>query len=546
MFAFTSWFWLFAGMSTAGLVQLRDGASSEPIAVTMNGSYAGVYDSVYKQDWFLGVPYAIPPIGEGRFRVPMSLNGTWTGTKNAKAYSKECVGYGSDQWPYETSEDCLYLNVVRPAGYENTKLPVAFWIHGGGYYQGGGVDQRYNLSFIVQNSVKIGKPIIGVSINYRLSAWGFLYSREIQGSGATNLGLRDQRLALHWLQENIEGFGGDPEKVTIFGESAGASSVGFHLTAYNGRDDKLFRAAAMESGNPVAYGELNTSEWYQPLYDAISAQAGCNNTINSLECLRAIPFETLNSVINGTTKASNGASLTDFSPTVDGDFIARYTSLQMADGSFVKVPIISGANSDEGTAFSPQGINTTTDFAALLPPPTPHPPPPSLPQRPIRPPYGPQYRRSASYHGDAFFIAARRLTCKTWSLHSLPAYCYRFTALTSNVVPVTGVTHYQEIAFVFLNLRRVGYAPPNKNPFEGMGEGTRELARFISSSWVGFVSDLDPNSWRKRAGWNGSEVEWPKYDVGNPLNIVLDANLTSPTKNAVLHLEQAGKMNILK
>jgi carboxylesterase type B len=102
----------------------------------------------------------------------------------------------------------LYLNVVRPAGYENTKLPVAFWIHGGGYVEGGGVDQRYNLSFMVQNSVSIGKPIIGVSINYRLSTWGFLFSREMTGSGNTNLGLRDQRLALHYLQENIAGFGG--------------------------------------------------------------------------------------------------------------------------------------------------------------------------------------------------------------------------------------------------------------------------------------------------------------------------------------------------
>jgi carboxylesterase type B len=102
---------------------------------------------------------------------------------------------------------------------------------------------------MVQNAVKIGKPIVTVNINYRLSAWGFLSgSEELMDTGALNLGLRDQRLALQWVQENIAAFGGDPSQVTIYGESAGAASVGYHLTAYNGRDDKLFRAAIMQSG----------------------------------------------------------------------------------------------------------------------------------------------------------------------------------------------------------------------------------------------------------------------------------------------------------
>lgn len=90
----------------------------------------------------------------------------------------------------------------------------------GGLYEGGNADRRYNMSFIIQNSVDSNNPIIGVQINYRLSGWGWLYSKEIQDTGVTNIGLRDQRLALHWVQENIEAFGGDPTKVTIFGESA--------------------------------------------------------------------------------------------------------------------------------------------------------------------------------------------------------------------------------------------------------------------------------------------------------------------------------------
>ena len=95
-------------------------------------------------------------------------------------------------------------------------MPVGVWIHGGGLYQGGTRDERYNLSFIVQNSVEIGKPIVAASIAYRLGPWGFLNSQEVSGSGNTNIGLRDQRLALHWINENIGAFGGDKDKVTIW------------------------------------------------------------------------------------------------------------------------------------------------------------------------------------------------------------------------------------------------------------------------------------------------------------------------------------------
>jgi carboxylesterase type B len=168
--------------------------------------------------------------------VPESLNSTWSTIKNATTYPPFCVGYGGDDIGHEESEDCLYLNVIRPSSTTSSSLlPVAVWIHGGGLFMGGSNDPRYNLSFIVQNSVDMSKPMIGISIQYRLSAWGFLGGKEALGGGATNLGYRDQRLALHWIQENIAAFGGDPSKVTIWGESAGGQSVGAQLLAYNGR-----------------------------------------------------------------------------------------------------------------------------------------------------------------------------------------------------------------------------------------------------------------------------------------------------------------------
>jgi cholinesterase len=210
-----------------------------PTAQVLNGTYSGLYSPEYNQDFFLGMPYSQPPVGDLRFRVAQSLNTSWAGTKNATQYSLECIGYGSDQWVLgnKISEDCLTLNVIRPSGLTGEALPVAVWIHGGGFFEGGSADPRYNLSYIVQQSSKMNTPFIGVSINYRLQAWGFIFGKEIAEEGSTNLGIRDQRLALHWVQENIAAFGGDPTKVTIWGESAGGFSVGAHLVAYGGRDD---------------------------------------------------------------------------------------------------------------------------------------------------------------------------------------------------------------------------------------------------------------------------------------------------------------------
>lgn len=193
-----------------------------PTVTVRNGTYFGLHNPHYNQDYFLGIPFAQPPLDELRFQLPQPLNHSWTGLRNATEYSPECIGYGSDTWLLGNivSEDCLTLNVIRPAGVDtdaDTKLPVLLFIHGGGWYEGGSRDPRYNQSFLVERSVQMGQPIIGVSINYRLSNWGFLWGEAIAAAGLGNLGIRDQRLALHWVQENIAAFGGDPSRVTIQG-----------------------------------------------------------------------------------------------------------------------------------------------------------------------------------------------------------------------------------------------------------------------------------------------------------------------------------------
>jgi len=347
----------------------------KPVAHIKNGTYEGIYSPNYNQDFFLGLPYAQPPLKDLRFANPVSLNTTWAGPRDASSYSPACIGYGPSQWGYPLSENCLYLNVIRPAGIHKP-LPVAVWIHGGGYVQGSGVDLRYNLSFIVNQSVVIGHPIIGVTLNYRLSAWGFLQSDEVKQSGNSNFGLRDQRLALHWLQENIAAFGGkswlllvlvnsptkgagDPKQVTIWGQSAGAMSVGSHLLAFNGRDDSLFRAAIMESGGPASLAAATQS--FQPLYSNLTQKTGCDEVTDSLQCLRSLSFEKLNAAINTTSLA--GA----WRPDLDGDFIQRHSLRQLADNAFVHIPILIGTNSDEATTLaSPSNINTTEQFQELL------------------------------------------------------------------------------------------------------------------------------------------------------------------------------------
>lgn len=144
---------------------LRRSGTGQPVAQVKNGTLVGIYNAKYKQDFFLGVPFAQPPVGQLRLSNPVPLD-TKFKTKQATKYYPNCVGYGSDDWSYELSEDCLALNVVRPAGYSlESKLPVVVWVYGGGYIQGGSNDQRYNLSFIIQDSMQMGKPIIGISIN---------------------------------------------------------------------------------------------------------------------------------------------------------------------------------------------------------------------------------------------------------------------------------------------------------------------------------------------------------------------------------------------
>lgn len=191
---------------------------SAPTVDTTNGTYVGTYLECFDQDIFLGMRYAQSPLGSLRFVNPQPVNETFSEVREAKEYlpSRMNLGdsEGGDNWGLEQSEDCLGINVIRPANTTGP-LPVLIYIYGGGFYQGASSVDAYNLSYIVQESVEMGKPMIGVSFNYRLSGFGFLGGEEVVKRGYTNVGLRDQLLAIEWVQENIDEFGGDPNHIVL-------------------------------------------------------------------------------------------------------------------------------------------------------------------------------------------------------------------------------------------------------------------------------------------------------------------------------------------
>jgi carboxylesterase type B len=538
----------FFQQQTPDLRQLSCQANNSAIVRVYNGTIIGTHSNAHNQDHFLGVPFAQPPIDGLRFRTPQSLNTTFPNNLyQATEYAPACIGYGSGESSLPLSEDCLYLNVIRPSGYDNVSLPVGLWIHGGGFTNGGSRMPGYNLSYIVENSVRIGKPIIGVSIAYRLSGWGFLASQQVSGQGQTNIALRDQRLAMHWTKENIGAFGGDAEKITIWGESAGAASVGFQLTAYNGRDDNLFWAAIMQSCNPIFYYSFDVEAAYQPAYDNLVNLTNCSTAIDTLDCLRHADYQIINDFFNSTAGSN-------WQPIVDGDFIARWGSQQLAEGAFVHVPIIDGANSDEGTSFSPVGVNTTHDFAsdvtligkvpgestgyagaspsiresflrellAAYPDESEYwiPGVDELGNTTLNDPRGAMYRRSAAYWGDVRIVANRRGTCEAWTARGIDAYSYRFNTRSTGTSIFAGVPHAEEIPYVFNNTLGLSIStPPLDQP-----QSYQELAILMSSTWASFMHDRDPNGWLSK---NATSAHWPVYDLHTPQEIVWDANVTA-------------------
>ena len=428
---------------------------------------------------------------------------------------------------------------MRPTGYENQSLPVLIWIFGGGLTVGSTADPQYNISGIVKTASDSGQPFIGVSIGYRLGVWGFLQDPSILAEGSTNAGLLDQRLAMRYVHENIAAFGGDASRVTIWGESAGAQSIGLHLHSYGGRDDGLYQAAIMESGGPVGTN-LSPLTFYASPFENLTRTVGCWNVgaANRLPCLRNLTSTEL--------FHSNYSQV--WNPIVDGDFLTAYPSTLAANGTFVHVPILTGANSDEGVSFSTKGLdNATAIFDNLLYWRSYALSPPSIrtlldlyPNNPsIEPPYrdtsnttypknGLQWRRDAAIGGDLVIISQRRKTAEEFVKGGISnVYSYRFDTPLWNVSAPVSVPHFVNVVFSFQNISGALGPLPEYQSY-------KDLATSIGRAYASFVSFHQPNGPSVGAGGYGGASgkatnftglpTWPKYSLSRPTNMVLNAN----------------------
>jgi para-nitrobenzyl esterase len=453
-------------------------ASADPLKVkTDQGKVQGKTINDGKVRAFLGLPYAAPPVGDLRWKAPEPV-AKWKDTRDATKFGAHCAqGRVFDDMVFQDSgpsEDCLFLNVYVPANAtDKSKLPVMFWIHGGGYAGGASSEPRHNGDFLPL------KGVVLVTINYRLGVFGFLVTDELAkeaNGSAGNYGLMDMVAALQWVNANIKNFGGDPGNVTIFGESAGSFAVStlmaspmaqglFHRAI--GESGAAFPSGINLGGETVAERAKTDGAWV----DSIGAK--------SLKDLRAMPTEQL-------LEAAKKKGTTGFAPVIDGRLITEPIPDTYAAGKQAHVPLLAGWNADEGSFFAMHGMTApqwnamagglfkerSVAFLKLYPGET-----------------DAQALRSAIDYGSDSFIALG--TWKWIEAHSKtgqsPVYRYHFelAAPPSKYHPGTFAFHSDDIEYVFGTLdTRPGYTVRDED---------RKLSDQMMSYWTNFARSGDPN-----------------------------------------------------
>ena len=455
---------------------------------------------------FKGIPFAAPPVGAWRWKAPQPV-APWSGVKQATRFGPSCVQdpnfaklFGASG---NLSEDCLYLNVWTPAKTAADRLPVMVWIYGGGFVGGMTSIPAYDGTHFAS------KGVVLVSIAYRLGVFGFLahpdLSRESGNKGSGTYGLQDMIAGLKWVQANIDRFGGDPHRVTIFGESAGGIAVS--MLAASPAAKGLFQGAISESGGNFGPPRVSNEGGATAPSLAVAEQTGRSFLdklgANDINAARQLPAETL--------QAALGPGLqTMFWPVFDGNILpGNQYELYLAK-RFNDTPVLIGTNSDEGALFAQPGV-TPASFGSQ-----------------VRAGYGARAdqilaayphasnEEAAKAAKDLFRDSA--FAWPTWAWATLQAqkgthraFVYYFDHRTAQ--SPNGANHGSEIPFVFGNLNGPG------GGVIGLGGPPRPqdiaMSDLVNSYWVNFAKTGDPNG----AGL----PRWPAFTPDAPNAMILDA-----------------------
>lgn len=470
----------------------------------VQGSQQGAI-SVWK-----GIPFAQPPTGERRFRAPQPPE-PWTDVRAATSFSpmapqvpemgESMVGtMGADRAVEmrPISEDCLYLNIWSP-GVGEEKHPVMVYIHGGAFTLGSASDPWYDgTSFATRHNIVV------VSLNYRLGILGFVSLQDLAGADAGytgNCGLLDQIAALQWVRENIAAFGGNPDQVTVMGESAGAMSIGALLGMPAARG--LFLRAILQSG---AAGDLATRAQAKQVAQALLAKLELE--VTQAAELEKVPVEALLKVQPELGREFGGVRA--FSPMIDGETLPRHPLAMIAQGSATNVAILAGTNRDEWRLFALMSRASTVDeelLGRIFGDEAQH----ALAMYT-------QARADASSEmawidimGDLVFrIPAIRLA-EGQIRQGTPVWMYRFDWESPAFGGLLGAAHAMEIPFVF-NTLDVGLS----RMFTGDSPDRQPLSDLMHTSWAAFIRNGDPTV--------VGLPTWPSYDLEKRATMIFSDN----------------------
>ena len=459
-------------------------AQAAPVTVE-GGQVEGTVEAalaVYK-----GIPFAAPPTGANRWREPQPVP-AWSGTRRADRFAPACMQNGVSmpgETPPQISEDCLYLNVWTPAAAPAGRLPVLVWIYGGGFSNGSAAMPLYWGDALAR------KGIVVVTVAYRVGAFGFLshpeLTRESPHASSGNYGLLDQIAALKWVQRNIAAFGGDPARVTIAGQSAGAMSVSILMASPQARG--LFHRAIGQSGGffepvQIAPGYLLANAEREG--EAFAKSLGAP----SLTALRALPAER---VLDG--KLPSGAH-----PVIEPYVLPATPYDIFHAGKQAAVPVLLGANAEEARALTDVGNVRAATFAADIEKSFGKLPPQLYEQYPHATDAEAQRARIA-FESDLRF----RWDMWTWArLHRTSSKSNVFFYRFDHAPPFSagspragwGASHFAELWYVFNHL--------DQEPWR-WNAADRRLADQMSSYWVNFVKAGDPNE--------SGLPPWPQFDA---------------------------------